>query len=81
MLAKNVNDNACLLVKRVVLRFFASMLAPTGGAVVACLIVSNIAPTYICIFLRRAAHPQVCRFSLREIALWMVFSCSNWSTA
>jgi hypothetical protein len=30
MLAKNVNDNACLLVKRVVLRFFASMLAPTG---------------------------------------------------
>ncbi|KAA0949008.1 hypothetical protein FQ186_03340 [Pseudomonas sp. ANT_H14] len=29
MLAKNVNDYACILNKRVVLRFFASKLAPT----------------------------------------------------
>jgi hypothetical protein len=28
-LAKGVNDNACYLVKRVVLEFFASKLAPT----------------------------------------------------
>ncbi|AHC38024.1 hypothetical protein U771_27760 [Pseudomonas gorinensis] len=30
LLAKNVNDNACILDKRVALRFFASKLAPTG---------------------------------------------------
>ncbi len=33
MLAKNVNDNAGLLIQRGVLRFFASKLAPTGGGV------------------------------------------------
>jgi hypothetical protein len=31
LLAKNVNDNAYLLIKRIVLGFFASKLAPTGG--------------------------------------------------
>ncbi|KAA2232758.1 hypothetical protein FJD34_14790 [Pseudomonas brenneri] len=31
MLAKNVNDNARCLVRRGVLEFFASKLAPTGG--------------------------------------------------
>ncbi|CAI8984379.1 hypothetical protein EMIT0P43_80106 [Pseudomonas jessenii] len=29
------------------------------GAVVACLIVADIAPTYICIFLRGTAQPHV----------------------
>jgi hypothetical protein len=29
MLAMDVNDNACLQVQRVVMTFFASMLAPT----------------------------------------------------
>ncbi|AKA83746.1 hypothetical protein VO64_3200 [Pseudomonas synxantha] len=30
MLAKDVNDNACILDKRVAYAFFASKLAPTG---------------------------------------------------
>ncbi|PRW92746.1 hypothetical protein C7A10_12685 [Pseudomonas fluorescens] len=31
MLAKNVNDNACILGARVACEFFASKLAPTSG--------------------------------------------------
>ncbi len=31
MLAKNVNDNACILDDRSVFKFFASKLAPTSG--------------------------------------------------
>jgi hypothetical protein len=31
LLAKNVNDNACILDKCVAFEFFASKLAPTGG--------------------------------------------------
>ncbi len=31
MLAKNVNDNACILDDRSVFEFFASKLAPTSG--------------------------------------------------
>ncbi|TWS06797.1 hypothetical protein FIV36_02480 [Pseudomonas extremaustralis] len=69
MLAKNVNGGAGILNVRVVLGFFASKLAPTRG--VAKPLFSS----------RRTAHPPVRRFSPREIALWMVFSCSNWSTA
>ncbi|ANJ57362.1 hypothetical protein PMA3_20265 [Pseudomonas silesiensis] len=34
MLAKDVNDNACLLVKRGALETIASKLAPTGDAFV-----------------------------------------------
>ncbi|PBJ07560.1 hypothetical protein BSF40_17550 [Pseudomonas sp. ACN5] len=30
----DVNDDACLLNERVVLRFFASKLAPTGGELI-----------------------------------------------
>ena len=33
MLAKNVNDNACILDDRGVFKFFASKLAPTSGIV------------------------------------------------
>ncbi|GLH50271.1 hypothetical protein RS3R2_39580 [Pseudomonas lactis] len=33
MLAKNVNDNACLLNERGAFKFFASELAPTEGGV------------------------------------------------
>jgi hypothetical protein len=36
LLAKNVNDNACILDERGVFEFFASKLAPTGVCVCVC---------------------------------------------
>jgi hypothetical protein len=41
LLAMDVNDNACLLDKRVVLRSFASKLAPTGDAVTSSILAAS----------------------------------------
>jgi hypothetical protein len=69
LLAKNVNDDAGILDACVALGFFASKLAPAVGECRASVFLLEDPHT----------HAPVCRLSLREIALWMVFSCSNWS--
>ncbi|POA19685.1 hypothetical protein C1886_11725 [Pseudomonas sp. FW300-N1A1] len=48
MLAMDVNDNACVLNKRVALEFIASMLAPTNAAGIKRGLTSTIAQTVPC---------------------------------